>query len=167
MIRQANLADVDEILQVTAACAKAMISKNIHQWNEHYPSRAAFEEDIKRDELFVFTEEKHIIGTVVVSTLKDEVYDTITWLTPSDAHCVYIHRLAVHPDFQGQGIAQQLMQFAEEYARDNGFVSVRLDTFSKNDRNHIFYTKRGYEKLDPVYFPKQSKFPFYCYELVL
>lgn len=167
MIRKANLTQIDEILQLTRACAKAMIAKGIHQWNEHYPSQTAFEEDIKRDELFVYIKGDRIIGTIVISTLKDEIYNAITWLTPADAHCVYIHRLAVHPDFQGQGIAQQLMQFAEDYARENGFLSVRLDTFSKNNRNNTFYTKRGYEKLDPVYFPKQSEFPFYCYELVL
>lgn len=167
MIRPATSADVDEIFQVTAACAKTMIAKGIYQWNEHYPSRAAFEEDIKRDELYIYTHEERILGTVVVSTLKDEIYEEITWLTPSDARCIYIHRLAVHPEAQGQGIAQQMMQFAEEYAREHGFASVRLDTFSKNERNNIFYTKRGYQKLDPVYFPKQSEFPFYCYELVL
>lgn len=167
MIRKANLTQIDEILQLTRACATFMISKGIHQWNENYPSRDAFEEDIKRDELSVYIKRDRIIGTVVVSTLKDDIYNTITWLTPADAHCVYIHRLAVHPDFQGQGIAQQLMQFAEDYARKNGFLSVRLDTFSKNDRNNTFYTKRGYKKLDPVYFLKQSEFPFYCYELVL
>ena len=70
MIRPATSADVDEILQVTAACAKTMIAKGIYQWNEHYPSRAAFEEDIKRDELYIYTHEERILGTVVVSTMK-------------------------------------------------------------------------------------------------
>ncbi|MBT8264540.1 MAG: GNAT family N-acetyltransferase, partial [Muriicola sp.] len=59
-----------------------------------------------------------------------------------------------------------LMDFAETYARENQFMSVRLDTFSKNERNQRFYEARGYQKLEEIYFPNQSKDPFYCYEFV-
>jgi len=59
------------------------------------------------------------------------------------------------------------MNFAEKYARDNNFTSVRLDTFSQNKRNQKFYETRGYQRLGDIYFPKQSKHPFHCYELKL
>ena len=59
------------------------------------------------------------------------------------------------------------MDFAENYAKDNSHISVRLDTFSKNKRNLKFYESRGYQRLDGIYLPKQSEFPFYCYELIL
>lgn len=167
MIKKATHSQLDEILNLSKACAKHMISKGIYQWNEHYPSRSAFEEDLKRDELYTYTQLDAIAGTIVISDLKDDIYEPVTWLTPADARCIYIHRLAVHPDFQGQGIAQQMMNYAEEFARKNGFVSVRLDTFSQNSRNNQFYQKRGYQKLEEIYFPKQSEHPFYCYELVL
>ncbi len=167
MIKKATNSQLDEILNLTKACAKHMISKGIYQWNEHYPSRSAFEEDLKRDELYTYTQLDAIAGTIVISDLKDDIYEPVTWLTPADARCIYIHRLAVHPDFQGQGIAQQMMNYAEEFARKNGFVSVRLDTFSQNSRNNQFYQKRGYQKLEEIYVPKQSEHPFYCYELVL
>lgn len=167
MIKKATNSQLDEILNLTKACAKHMISNGIYQWNEHYPSRSAFEEDLKRDELYVYSQSDAIAGAIVISDLKDEIYEPVAWLTPEDASCIYIHRLAVHPDFQGQGIAQQMMHYAEEFARKNGFVSIRLDTFSQNSRNNQFYQKRGYQKLEEIYFPKQSEHPFYCYELVL
>ena len=167
MIRKAETQEIDAILNLTRACAQAMIQKNIFQWNDTYPSRAAFEDDIKRNELFVFAQGEKIIGTIVISNLKDDIYEQVEWLTPGDAKSIYIHRLAVHPDFQGKGIAQQLMLYAESFAEKNNYVSVRLDTFSKNLRNNDFYTKRGYNKLGDIFFPKQSEFPFHCYELVL
>jgi ribosomal protein S18 acetylase RimI-like enzyme len=80
---------------------------------------------------------------------------------------IYIHRLAVHPNLQGKGYAQQLMKFAEHYAQENNVLSIRLDTFSQNKRNQKFYELRGYKKLGDIFFPKQSKHPFHCYELVL
>ena len=59
------------------------------------------------------------------------------------------------------------MDFAEDYAKSNNYESVRLDTFSKNKRNNIFYENRGYIRLGNVYFPEQSRFPFYCFEKLI
>lgn len=157
--------DISELMIVTKACAKEMIANGIYQWNEDYPSYEAFEKDIELGQLWVLKEENNIIGSVVISDIIDEEYKVIEWLTPNTKN-IYIHRLAIHPNFQGKGLAQKLMDFAEGYAKDNGFMSVRLDTFSVNERNNTFYQKRGYQKLGDVYFPKQSEHPFHCYELV-
>ncbi|MCB0382006.1 MAG: GNAT family N-acetyltransferase [Psychroserpens sp.] len=166
MIRKATLNDIDRILDITKACADLMITKDVFQWNEYYPNRIAFENDIKRDELYVLEEENTIIGCVVISKLMDDEYIPVKWLTQNNSN-IYIHRLAIHPQFQGKGYAQILMNYAELYAIENNYTSIRLDTFSKNLRNQKFYELRGYKKLGSVYFPKQSEHPFYCYELIL
>jgi ribosomal protein S18 acetylase RimI-like enzyme len=166
MIRLATIKDIDSILEVTRACAKYMVSQDIFQWNEHYPSKEAFIHDVNRRELYVKLIDNEIIGCIVISTHKDEVYNPIEWLNKNE-NSVYIHRLAVHPNRQGQGIAQELMDFAESISTDNGYDSIRLDTFSQNPRNQRFYEIRGYKRLGNIYFPKQSSHPFYCYELLL
>ena len=166
MIRKATFSDIDSILLITKACAKDMINKGIYQWNENYPNAEAFLKDIDRNELYVLTNENKILGCIVISNFMDDEYHAIKWLTESDKN-IYIHRLAVHPDFQGQGFARQLMDFAEKLAREQKFTSVRLDTFSQNNRNNKFYESRGYKRLGSIYFPKQSVHPFYCFELVL
>lgn len=166
MIRLAKISEIPEILNITRACAKSMIDRGIYQWNDHYPSEEAFRKDIDRKELYVLEENDTIIGTIVLSTLMDEEYDPISWSMPNNNN-IYIHRLAVHPQEQKKGYAKVLMDFAEDYARKGGFISVRLDTFSKNARNNKFYQARGYQAVGDIYFPKQSVFPFHCYELIL
>ncbi|WP_400075585.1 GNAT family N-acetyltransferase [Winogradskyella sp. R77965] len=166
MIRKATLIDIEPILIMTKACANIMITNGIYQWNEHYPKASAFENDIKRDELYVLELESQIAGCIVISTFMDEEYIPVKWFTPNKNN-IYIHRLAIHPKHQGSGYAQQLMDFAEQFAIDNSYNSIRLDTFSQNKRNQKFYELRGYKKLGDIYFPKQSEFPFHCYELVL
>ncbi|NRA94464.1 MAG: GNAT family N-acetyltransferase [Psychroserpens sp.] len=166
MIRKATLEDIESIMEITRACAQHMIDQNIFQWNAFYPNKEAFEVDIERDELFVLDHDSTVIGCVVISTFMDEVYQPVQWLTPS-INNIYIHRLAVNPKHQGQGHAQQLMEFAEDFARSKSFASIRLDTFSQNKRNQKFYELRGYQKLESVFFPKQSQDPFFCYELIL
>jgi len=165
MIRKATTRDIDAILDITKACAKHMISQNILQWNAHYPNRDAFNKDLDRQELYVLDIENTILGCVVISTLMDDEYIPIKWLTPNSNN-IYIHRLAVHPDHQGRGFAKQIMTYAEDFSKKNTYISVRLDTFSQNKKNQHLYESRGYTKLGQIFFPKQSEHPFYCYELV-
>ena len=166
MIRNAEEKDIKTILSITKACAQTMKENGVFQWNEHYPSASAFQKDIKRKELYFLEIESQVVGCVVVSTFMDPEYESINWLS-SNENNIYIHRLAIHPKYQGKGYAQQLMTFAEQFAIDNNYSSIRLDTFSQNKRNQKFYELRGYKRLGDIYFPKQSEFPFHCYELVL
>lgn len=166
MIRPAKLSEIKDILAITKTCAQKMQENGIYQWNEHYPTAAPFEKDLERKELYVKVQEDQVIGSITVSTEMDEEYVPIQWLTPN-GNSIYIHRLCVHPKCQGMGFAQKMMDFAEDYSRNRNFKSVRLDTFSQNKRNQRFYEQRGYQKLEDIYFPKQSEHPFHCYELVL
>lgn len=166
MIRPATTNDLPEILNITRACAAFMISKNIFQWDENYPSRGTFKKDIDRNELWVLQEKEQLIGCIVITNLIDPEYIPIKWLTKT-AHNLYIHRLAVHPEHHGKGHAQKLMHHAENYAREHSATSIRLDTFSKNLRNQEFYESRGYKRLESIYLLEQSEHPFYCYELLL
>ncbi len=166
MIRRAKISEIPDILKLAKACAEAMIDKGIYQWNEHYPSRSAFEKDEREKSLYVQIIDGQMVGTVVISNQMDQEYVSVSWLSPSKNN-IYIHRLAVLPEHQGKGYAQRMMDFAERYARDKGYTSVRLDTFSQNRRNQVFYETRGYQKLGDIYFPKQSEHPFHCYELLL
>ncbi len=166
MIQLAKISEIPDILSMTQACRAYMESKNIFQWTEEYPSREKFLTDIKRKELYVLKKEHTLMGCIVISTLMDDEYKTVSWITPNSKN-MYIHRLAVHPDYQGMGYAQQLMDFAENFAKQNRFISIRLDTFSQNSRNQRFYETRGYTKLEDIYFPNQSSYPFHCYELIV
>jgi ribosomal protein S18 acetylase RimI-like enzyme len=166
MIRQAKASEIVQLIAITKLCAAHMIANDIYQWNENYPNIKAFEQDLERGELYVLYAQDTLLGGITISNIKDSEYEAISWLTQDTKH-YYIHRLAVSPAFQKQGHARTLMDFAESFAKQNGAVSLRLDTFSQNKRNQRFYENRGYQRLGNIYFPKQSQNPFYCYELVL
>jgi ribosomal protein S18 acetylase RimI-like enzyme len=166
MIKTGNIADIDCVLGITKSCARHMIKQGVYQWNEQYPDRDSFVNDVKNNELYVYLEKEKVVGCISLCNEMDEVYMTVRWKT-INLNNLYIHRLAVHPNFQKKGVGKALMDFAENFARKKDYESVRLDTFSKNKRNLKFYKSRGYHRLQEIYFPKQSEFPFYCYELIL
>ena len=166
MIRKANPNDLSEIKKLTEACAKALQQQNIFQWNKHYPSREKLQKDIEKQELYVFEQENMITSIIVLTSKMDAVYRNIKWLSKTGNN-LYVHRLATHPEYWGKGYARKMMDFAEEFAKNKNFISIRLDTFSENIRNQKFYESRGYTKLGDVYFPHKNEHPFHCYEKLL
>ena len=166
MIRPANTCDIKAVLDITKSCALHMTKNGIFQWNKHYPDKASFINDIRNDELFVYCKNEKVIACISICNEMDSAYELVDWKTINKNN-LYIHRLAVHPGFQKKGVGKTLMDFAEKYAREKKIISIRLDTFSVNKRNLKFYESRGYGRLEEIYFPKQSEFPFYCYELIL
>lgn len=166
MIRKAEIQDLVSIKRLTEACAISMQNNSIFQWNEHYPSMEKLRADVEREELYVLVEGEKIQGIIVLTPVMDDEYIPIEWLTSGENN-LYVHRLATEPAAWGSGNGRKLMDFAEAFAKENNYVSVRLDTFSMNKRNQKFYESRGYKRLGNIYFPKQSEQPFYCYEKVL
>jgi ribosomal protein S18 acetylase RimI-like enzyme len=165
-IEKALNLDLEKMYAITKSCGKQMIENGIFQWNELYPSKEVLQKDIELQQIWKLTNSNSVVGIIVLTEIEDKEYKNVKWLTKNIKN-LYIHRLAIAPKFQGKGCAQALMTFAEDYAKENNYKSVRLDTFSQNKRNQHFYEQRNYTRLESIYFPSQSAFPFYCYELIL
>ena len=56
------------------------------------------------------------------------------------------------------------MNWIENKAIESKCKSVRLDTFSMNNKNNTLYSNLGYQRLGQIYFRDQSEMPFNCYE---
>ena len=167
MISRGTLTEIDDILTLTRACGQHMRDNGIDQWDEDYPNREVIVQDIQTQTLFAYRERGKVLGIVVLNETQDEEYGEINWSTTEEERNIVVHRLAVRPDKQRQGIARRLMDFTEEWARDNQYDAIRLDTFSQNPRNQRFYTNRGYTDLGPVFLKYKKEHPYYCYELLL
>ena len=54
-IRKANLEDLDLVMQIIKSCTQDMISKKIYQWNDKYPNKETFHNDIKNEHSVSYT----------------------------------------------------------------------------------------------------------------
>ena len=61
-----------------------------------------------------------------------------------------LYSLAVHPDCRGRGIARQLLDAAEEQARERNCVFLRLEVREDNQPAIALYRQRGYQRFDRV-----------------
>lgn len=159
--------EIDAIIALTKRCGSHMRENGIDQWDENYPDYGSIANDLKTETLFAYREGDAIVGIVVLNETQDEEYGEINWSTSESDRNLVVHRLAVDPSHQGKGIARTIMDFAENFAREQQYDSIRLDTFSQNPRNQRFYSNRGYTDLGPVYLKYKKEHPYFCYELLL
>lgn len=64
------------------------------------------------------------------------------------AGCGEVKRLYVKPEYRGRGIAEQLLEALEAYARESGYRAIYLD--SKDDLKTAirFYARHGYAECE-------------------
>ena len=79
-----------------------------------------------------------IIGCVSFCNKMDEFYENVEWLSDSKNN-VYVHRLAITPIEQGNGYSKILMHYIEKECKTKHVDSIRLDTFSVNEKNNKLY----------------------------
>lgn len=164
-IKLGTFHQLPEIMNIIKYCIKDMESQGIFQWGEYYPTKDEFECDINSRTLYSTMVDNSLEGIITLSEFQYPEYQNIDW---SDQHGknLVIYRLAVHPQNQNQGIARKIMDFAELYAVNKGYTSIRLDAYSGNKRVLKFYEKRGYKNKGQVFFDKRD-LPFYCFEKLL
>ena len=61
-----------------------------------------------------------------------------------DGHRGWINYLAVHPDFQGNGYGQEIMNSVETGLREMGCPKINLQIRTANDKIASFYQKLGF-----------------------
>ena len=164
-ITKASEQHLTEILRLCSDCSQIMKSKCIDQWDEVYPNKEIFQNDITNNSLYIALIEnsKEIIGCIVLNEYQDPEYKDIEW-SFNQGKIAVIHRLMVHPKFEGKGIAGNLIKFIEELAKENGYTALRLDVFTQNLRSINFYKRHGYKISGSVNFRKGE---FLCCEKMI
>ncbi|MFL2547191.1 MAG: GNAT family N-acetyltransferase [Candidatus Rariloculaceae bacterium] len=88
----------------------------------------------------------------------DEIRNHPTWVAAADevvaggltmtfdGDNATISNIAVHPEFQGQGLGGGLMSFAEAQARDRGYTVLRLATHVRLKENVELYRHLGWNE---------------------
>lgn len=59
--------------------------------------------------------------------------------------CVYIHQLGIMKVHRNKGIGRFLMNFINNFAKENGINKIQLDYWSDNESASQFYIKNGFK----------------------
>lgn len=157
--------DLPLIMELFDASKLDLLKREIFQWDDQYPNKQYFEWVIKEKEMFVYRKEDQVLGAIVLNEWQLPEWEEVKW-SKRNGKVLVIHAFCVHPDIQGGGYGGKLLQFAEELAKEKGFVGIRLDAFSGNPRALKFYETRGFMKKGEIFISSKplGHETYYCYE---
>lgn len=165
-IRLVKADEANDIFLVYRECAKYHAEKGFFQWDETYPTLDIVKNDIELGQLFGIYQEDECMGIISLNHDEPKEYANLTWNDQSTNYII-IHRLCINPKHMKKGLAKKLMSFSEKWTKDNGFSSIRLDTYSPNKGAIQFYSGINYIFKGEVYFEKRKEFGYSCFEKTL
>lgn len=157
--------DLPEIMSLVAACCEKMQNQGNFQWYDEYPTKEILLKDIENDTLFTVLDKGKIIGILALTYEEEPQYSNIQW-KDKDGKALEIHRMGVHPKYQGKGFGKKLFDYAKDYGKKKGYSSIRMDTYCENERMIELAEIQGYRRTGEIFFPPLT-LPFYCYEKII
>ncbi len=135
-----------------------------------YPAMEDIHPAIECSEMYLAEEDGRVAGAIILNHTQGAGYDRVPWRTAADPDAVgVVHLLAVHPAFQGRGVAKALLNKIVEASRSRGDRVLRLDTLTWNLPGRRLYEGFGFRwcgDFDLTY-PTTGTIPFSMYELVI
>lgn len=161
-ILKATPNDLVEVLFLLKECVSDLNSNGLKHWNNAYPGADAMVKAIENGTLFLFKEIGISKGMVTVSEESPKEYDNIEWQA-REGKVLYIKHLAVHPQWQGKGIAKKMVEYIEQYANENGFSALRVDIYGGIGGADKLCKDLGFNKTGQFHSEFQSV-PYLAYE---
>ncbi|MGC6176000.1 GNAT family N-acetyltransferase [Lacrimispora sp. 38-1] len=146
-IRKGTPEDIEQIAELYDAVNDYLESHiNYPGWRKGiYPVKEDAKDGVDKGTLYVLWADGKAAGSVVVNQFQEKGYETAAWKQEAKPEEVaVIHTFLVHPDFLGRGFGKNLLEFAEEKAREQKRAVIRLDVNEKNTPAIKLYRKLGY-----------------------
>ncbi len=146
IIRLAEKKDIDRIMQIISDARESIGRLGIDQWQYGYPTRDIVKEDVMLERGFVVVDNGEICATFALMLHGEPTYKKIycgAWI--SDGEYLALHRIAINSANRGKGIAEEIIKFLCNYANENGYLSIRVDTHEGNVPMRKMLEKNGFE----------------------
>lgn len=134
-IRKAQMEDLEHLLPIFQEAQEFLREQGSPQWQGGYgPNRAVVEQDIQRQEGYVFLLGDEIVGYASLTQGVDPSYCNITQGQWDSTYPSYlsIHRVAVSSKVRGKGLSRQMMKHLISVAKRMGYRDIRIDTYPRN-----------------------------------
>ncbi|WP_086312190.1 hypothetical protein A5821_003479 [Enterococcus sp. 7F3_DIV0205] len=155
-LRKAVPEDLGKIMEIIAAARQMLHDQKIPQWQHgEGPNEKQLEQDIFLQQCYVLIIDQEIAGLGILSTTAELPYEQIRngqWQQTNQKYAV-IHRVALDPMYQGQGLALLLMNYLITTARLNDYLDIRIDTHPDNKTMQRLIKKAGFTYQGEILLP--------------
>ena len=155
-VRIAVSADAPIIWDILKSEIEVMHQQGRDQWQYGYPNPITVAADIEKHQGRVLLKEDEVAGYCALVTSGEPNYSHIwdgEWLTKStssSSHYSVVHRIAINPNFTGQGLATSFLLMLIEESKSIGKESMRIDTNFDNAQMLHILPKLGFTRCGKV-----------------
>lgn len=130
------------------------------QWQDGYPNPKTILNDINNKNGYVLEANSEIVAYTAIIFEPEPAYNEIvgSWLT--DQNYVVVHRVAVHENWIGKGLATKMFELTEEVALSNKVYDIRVDTNFDNAPMLKILVKLEYTYCGEVFFRGSARKAF-------
>ncbi len=161
-IVQAAPKDLVEVLFLMKVCVGYMNEKGQKHWNNAFPSADFLNTAIENKSLYLYKDKEVSKGMVILTEEEPSEYKEIKWQGSNDK-VLFLQFLAVHPKWQDNNIADRLIEYAEGYAKDHKYTTIRLDIHSSIHGGEKLCKDEGFDQAGQFHTSFQQA-PYLAYE---
>jgi hypothetical protein len=161
-IKKATPSEFVEVLFLLREFERDMNLKGIRHWVNINPSPEQITEDLEKGIIYLVKDNGVAKGMMKLTGDLPSDYDEVKWKNQM-AKPLFLKFFIVHPLWQETDICEQMIEFAEIYAKENNFSGIRLDVVDNYPVAHSFFESKQFTMADSLLSPSQ-KSAFVCYE---
>lgn len=162
-LMKAQLEDLDEIW---ALCREVKEKVPMSGWNDNYPTREIYTEDLLSQTLYKVVENGKIISIMQIRDfadyLKGEENEDTKNLDLGLENPAALGRFCVSPSLQGHGYGRRIMQNTLDKAKEMGYDGVFFHVIDGNDSALHLYDSMGFSCIGET---EEYGLHLYCYTL--
>lgn len=164
--RLAKELDREKIEKIYEDGSLKLKSLGIDQWQgPDKPNLNNFKDLIENKNIYVLEDQGKVVSTVIIYDHDEDYENNLDGEWKSSKPYVALHRIGSLASERKKGYGRKIIEFAEAYARENNFSSVRIDTHRENKSMQNLLNALGYTYVGLVYLGGKSE--RFAYEKVL
>ncbi len=113
-----------------------------------YPTAATALKAFENGELFSELDDGNLVGAGIINQKQVDSYKGAPWSNDvPDSDVMVLHTLTITPKASRKGYGKAFVAFYEDYAREHGCHTLRMDTNARNAAARSLYAKLGYKEI--------------------
>ncbi|NLU24736.1 MAG: GNAT family N-acetyltransferase [Clostridiales bacterium] len=147
MIRPATEADIAPIAETYTQLLthEAKVGSTSNWQLNVYPTIKVPQEKVAAGEMYVLEADGEIGASMVLNREQAAEFSKIPWAYDAQPdHVLVIHTLCIPPRMARRGYGRAMVDYAKEFAREQGCTVIRIDTYAHNEPAKAMYTRNGF-----------------------
>jgi len=145
-----------------------LFEQSIHyQEKKGYPVWGNYDRNVIIKDIENRNQYKIVINSRVAIVFSVSYSDKIIWREFDNGDSIYLHRIVVNPEFQGQKLFGKILDWAVGHCKEKGLNTIRMDTWAANPTIIEYYMTFGFKIIENYTTPNSTALPVHNRNLAL